>query len=536
MAGGKILVVDDSLDWRSMIGGLLSDAGYQVQVAEDEDIAMRLLRKHTCHIAVVDLRLDERDERNRAGLALAGRMKEYAPELAIIILTAYADVQSVKAALEPQPDGGAIAFDFLEKFEIAKLLPKVQMAFEKGAKVNPKLQITLSPALSWGQLRDGIECLQPLDIDEAESEITDLLQRLFHEAQQIMIKPLNNGHSSGSVVLVSATSENIPQADVVTKFDERSKAKQEATNYDRFVARYIGGARRTQRLDFRSTARLGGIAYSFVGGEPSQFRRFGDVYRTSSISNLKGVLDNLFLETCHTWYAGPMLTNNNKQALGACYREWLSLNNTKLRMALWELIGSNDIAEIKLTLPSQPYQSSLEFVGRLGKVPSPLSLSNAAFSYEGPFCFTHGDLHENNILVDDHSQTWLLDFYQTGPAHPARDFALLECAIKFYLQASDRPLVTLFDWEHSLLGVSDLTKTSITDRSPDLDQELVKASEVVFHIRNLLARLVPAITYRDYLISLYFHALKGMTLSRKFSQRQRLHAVASTSLLADALK
>ncbi len=535
MSNGRILVVDDSADWRAMIGGLLSDAGYEVQVAEDEDTAMRLLRRQPYHVAVIDLRLDERDEQNRSGLALAGRMKEYFPEIAIIMLTAYADVRSIKTALEPRPQGGSIAYDFLEKFEIARLLPRVQMTFEKGVKVNPRLEVILDPTLNWAQLRDDIDCLQALDLDEAESEITDLLQRLFHDAQQIRMKSLNNGHSGASVVLISALSEGIPQTDVVVKFDERSKAEQEATNYDRYVDKYIGGARRTQRLDFRSTARLGGIAYSFIGGEPSQFRRFGNVYRDSSITILKDILDDLFLETCHMWYAAPMSANDSKQALGACYRGWLALNNSKLRAALLELVRTFDGQEIRVSTPNQPFQSPFFLKGKDIQLASPLHLSNAVFSYEGPFCFTHGDLHEGNILVDDHNQTWLLDFYQTGPAHPARDFALLECTIKFYLQASDCSMAALLDWERSLQGVGRLTQVSIANVFTEVDQDLVKATEIILHLRNLLARLAPTVTYREYLISLYFHTLKGMTLAGKFSQRQRLHALVSAALLAELL-
>lgn len=535
MANGNILVVDDLTDWRSMIGGLLSDAGYQVQVAEDEDAAMRLLRRQPYHVAVVDLRLDERDEANRAGLALAKRMKEYAPELAIIILTAYADVASVKSAFERQPNGGTIAFDFLEKHETAKLLASVRMAFENGARVNPHLEVVLESPLGWEELRNDIDCLVPFEVDEAKSEIVDLLQRLFYDTDHITVKPLGEGHSSGSAVLVSASFANVLQADVVAKFDERKKAQQEASNYDKYVAKYLGGARRTQRLDFRATARLGGIAYSFVGGNPAQFHRFGDVYRTSSIKTVKQMLDNLFLETCHTWYVNPISSDTGKQSLGSCYRGWLCLNNTKLRTALQEIIRFDEECTFRLTSPGQPHQSALEMRGMGVTLTAPLLRSNSAFSYDGPFYLTHGDLHENNILVDNHNQTWLLDFYQTGPSHPARDFALLEGAVKFYLQASHCPLTTLLDWERSLLNVPDLAKPLVHNWQSNLDQELQKATGTVLHIRTLLAQLAPQVTLQDYFIALYFHALKGMTLSTKFSQRQRLHALGSAALLAEAL-
>jgi hypothetical protein len=50
-----------------------------------------------------------------------------------------------------------------------------------------------------------------------------------------------------------------------------------------------------------------------------------------------------------------------------------------------------------------------------------------------------------------------------------------------------------------------------------------------------LAQLIPAHTLRDYLIALYFYALKALTLSKKLSERQRLHAFFSAALLAEIL-
>jgi hypothetical protein len=65
---------------------------------------------------------------------------------------------------------------------------------------------------------------------------------------------------------------------------------------------------------------------------------------------------------------------------------------------------------------------------------------------------------------------------------------------------------------------------------------LVKATELIGHIRALLSQILPDMTMRDYRISLYFHALKAMTLTREFGERQRLHMLFSAALLAEMLK
>ncbi len=532
---GKILVIDDLADWRGMIGGLLQDAGYDVQSAADADEAMRLLRQQPYHVAIIDLRLDEEDENNQEGLVLAERMNAYLPELAILILTGHADIPAVKYALQPRADGTRIAFDFLEKHEISKLLPSIENAFINAARVNPQLDISLDSILSWSKLQNDIECLQPLNLEMARLEIIDLLQRIFHEAERIEIKAMNGGgHSSGAVVLATPIMRNIAQTDVVIKFNNREKAEQESRNYDGFVENYVGGARRTQRLDFRATAKLGGIAYSFVGAKATEFQRFSQAYASKDTVSIRAILDNLFKETCYTWYTNT-LKPNSFQSLSAGYKEWLRLDTAKLTTTLSEMVERTVVSKLSFTNPHRPNLSDILLEERGVKLTNPRPLSQAAFAYSGPYCFTHGDLHEGNILVDSHNQTWLIDFYHTGPGHPVRDFAMLESAIKFFLQQSNCAPNMLYDWERSLIQTKSLSEKPNPDPPLQLDTELVKATELIRHIRLLLSQILPEMTIRDYQISLYFHALKGMTLSSKFNEQQKLHALISAALLAETL-
>lgn len=536
LRGGNILVVDDLADWRDMVGGLLADAGYKVQTAHDPDEAMRLLRQYPYHVAIVDLRLDERDENNREGLVLAERMKAYLPELAIIVLTGHADIPAVKHALQPSDSGGRIAFDFLEKHEISKLLHSVKIAFATAARVNPELKINLDVSLNWSKLHSEIECLQSLPVDKAAVEITDLLQRIFYEAEQINVKAIDGGHSSAAVILATPTIREIPQTDIVVKFNQRDKVERESQNYDRFVDKYIGGARRTQRLDFRATARLGGIAYSFIGAEATEFQRFNQVYALSDEARMKVILDNLFMETCNNWYTNTLQANHLPQSLSAGYKEWLRLNPATLTGILVELVGQNSITGLSFIDPRRPNQSAILFEEREVTLRNPLALSQSAFIYTGPFCFTHGDLHEGNILVDTHGQTWLIDFYQTGPGHPVRDFAMLESAIKYSLLQADYSPGLLYDWERSLLHVESLNAPPVKALMPLLDAELAKATELILYLRTLLSQILPQMTVKDYQVSLFFHALKGMTLAKKLSNRQRLHTLLCAGLLSEVLQ
>ncbi|HET90711.1 MAG TPA: response regulator [Chloroflexi bacterium] len=130
MSKGRVLVVDDIPDVRVTLSGLLSDEGYDVRSAPSKEEALRMMAAERFDVAVLDARLDDTDEDNRDGLLLMHEIKELDPATAIIILTGYADVQMVRDALQPNAQGIAPAFGFLEKSELDQLLAYVDRAFE----------------------------------------------------------------------------------------------------------------------------------------------------------------------------------------------------------------------------------------------------------------------------------------------------------------------------------------------------------------------------------------------------------------------
>lgn len=532
--GGKILVVDDLPDWREMLGGLLEDAGYDVQTASDADEAMTLLRERPYHVAVLDMRLEETEESDESGLDLAEQMKEYLPELAIIMFTAFASTDTVLRALQPQVNGKGIAFDFLQKHEASVLINHIELAFAKAIKTNPTLDIEFSEGVDWSSIQQHAKCLKALPLERATIEVIDLLQRIFHDKDKIYLELLQESYGKGGVLLVRPTVGDVVQTAVIVKFDQRSRAEKESANYHEYVEHYIGGARRTQQLDFRANARLGGIAYLFVGAQVAEFSRLDQFYKKSDAQAIQSVLNNLFRETCYTWYQETLSNNDNIRSLGADYKGWLRLRPSKIEAALIELTDQPDDL-LMLIKPHRPWHSQIRLRSCPDSLPNPLSISQAAFPYDGPYCYTHGDLHEGNVLVDNHNLTWLIDFSRTGLGHPVRDFAMMESAIKFYLQIAHSDLCDLYVWERTLLDINSLTTPIELDPSLQSAPELIKATAVITHLRQLAAELLPTASIQDYLISLYFHALKGMTLSQKLSLHQRRHALLSTSLLANKL-
>jgi CheY-like chemotaxis protein len=85
---GRVLVVDDNIDGAEMLGELLRDRGYEVDLAHDGSAGLARFDSFQPHIAILDLGLPEID-----GFDLARRVRQD-PRFAttpLIALTAYAD-------------------------------------------------------------------------------------------------------------------------------------------------------------------------------------------------------------------------------------------------------------------------------------------------------------------------------------------------------------------------------------------------------------------------------------------------------------
>src|SRR5688572_27976200 len=99
-----ILVVDDEEVMRDVLQTLLMQAGYDVTLAEDGAKALEVARTQTFDAALVDVMLPE-----LSGLELLPELKKIDPALVVVVITAYA---SVETAIEAMRRG---AFDYVAK-------------------------------------------------------------------------------------------------------------------------------------------------------------------------------------------------------------------------------------------------------------------------------------------------------------------------------------------------------------------------------------------------------------------------------------
>jgi DNA-binding NtrC family response regulator len=104
VARGHILVVDDEEVMRDVLHTLLTQAGYQVTLAETGERGVALARQTSFDTAIVDVMLP-----GISGLEALQELKKHDPELVVIMITAFA---SVETAIEAMRRG---AFDYVAK-------------------------------------------------------------------------------------------------------------------------------------------------------------------------------------------------------------------------------------------------------------------------------------------------------------------------------------------------------------------------------------------------------------------------------------
>jgi two-component system, NtrC family, response regulator PilR len=105
MAGGeRILIVEDEDLMRELLTKILANEQYRIFQASSGEEALRLLQDQTFDLVLTDLRL-----KGMNGLQLLSEVRAFDPEIVVIVMTAYA---SVETAVEAMRKG---AYDYITK-------------------------------------------------------------------------------------------------------------------------------------------------------------------------------------------------------------------------------------------------------------------------------------------------------------------------------------------------------------------------------------------------------------------------------------
>ncbi len=123
---GRILVVDDQRNMRATTALLLRAEGYTVDEAGSGEEALAWLSDHQADLLLTDLKMEPMD-----GLTLLKRAIALAPQLSVIVMTAYG---SIETAVEAMRRG---AYDYITKpFKDGELLHRVNKGLEHAGLIS----------------------------------------------------------------------------------------------------------------------------------------------------------------------------------------------------------------------------------------------------------------------------------------------------------------------------------------------------------------------------------------------------------------
>jgi two-component system nitrogen regulation response regulator NtrX len=195
-----ILIIDDEMDIRELVAGILQDEGFETRTARDSDTALNAISTRRPNLLFLDIWLQGS---KLDGLQLLDSVKEQNPDLPVVMISGHGNIETAVSAIKRG------AYDFIEKpFKADRLVLVANRALEnsrlkrevrdlKQLSPLPTSLIGKSPAIN--QLRHTIEKVAPTNsrilIVGPSGAGKELTARTIHTA---------SGRADGPFIVINA--------------------------------------------------------------------------------------------------------------------------------------------------------------------------------------------------------------------------------------------------------------------------------------------------------------------------------------------
>src|SRR6058998_3366025 len=203
---GMILVVDDEEIMREILETLLRREGYDVRVASSGAEGLEMARALPFDAAIVDIMMPGLD-----GIATLDELRRIDDDLAVIIITAYASVESAISAMK------AGAFDYITKpFKNDEVIVVVRNAMERRRLVNENRNLRQNIQERYHKFANIIgkssRMRQVFDliIQAAPSRATILINGESGTGKELVARSLHQNSSRSDRAFITVNSGNLP--------------------------------------------------------------------------------------------------------------------------------------------------------------------------------------------------------------------------------------------------------------------------------------------------------------------------------------
>ena len=196
MSDEYVWVIDDDQSIRWVLEKTLKQAGMQVNVFESADEALDTMRGNALapDAVISDIRMPGSD-----GLSLLNQMKRSHPDLPVLIMTAFSDLDSTVSAFE------AGAFEYIPKpFDVDTVIDQVRRAC--NLQKDQRSQATIRPK---GQSRND----EPAELIGDAPAMQDVFKAIGRLSRSKITVLINGESGTGKELIANALHRHSPRAD-----------------------------------------------------------------------------------------------------------------------------------------------------------------------------------------------------------------------------------------------------------------------------------------------------------------------------------
>lgn len=498
----RILLVDNDPEARISYQALLLEWGYEpilamgVGSALQEDARIKA-RKSRCSLALIDLRLkDDDDPQDMSGADFAESIKIL---LKPIILTGAEEPYALRNLLQYHQDIPYIGKqDRRDEFR-----KRLDAEAAKVSAAKRSLEFIETDLFD-----DFMKSELVKDAAEYPDQVADILVQLFPNATKLRFEKISGSTETSDIssairpnsVVLKVHEDNLEPCTV--KLARARKIQGEVRNYSEFISRKLTGGFSAHLLQQSIRWDIGGAAYTYISGNGT--RTFSAYYKDQSIDNIEEVLKSFFWDMWGKKYTEAIpiketsLFNLYSQVWGG---DWLEKCSREL--PLHETRHSKGIQSFNLPIPLEWLKNKIE---------------NPVYERElmaaTKTAVTHGDLHGDNLMVDDKKNVWVVDFERSGVGHALQDFIELEAdvlnrllGVPINIPAYLKMCMTTF--KQTEIKPFDEGDLNSGDANTD------KALKTISILRRLAFQVTGISNAREYVIGLFFNMLFRAALIHK---------------------
>ena len=491
----RVLIVDNNERIVNMYQELISHWGFTPIIAQGvgnsllED-AKHKAREYRCQLALVDLRLaDDLDEEDISGLELVPSIK---PAVSLIV-SASNDIAKARQS------GEIGAASFINKGEDPKVL-KDELDREARKLCASRTDIKITPQ---SVLNHIASILCDRISAEYHDQIADALTRLFPNAKSLFLERVGTEASQTvprpkSVILRVTEDDKQP---VIVKLARAHKMTTEVERFHKYIDGYLKGYYHPSISDPVILWDLGGAIYKTLGN--SEGIIFSKYYMDASMADIEYSLTRFFREACSSLYAGAKKHENI-----SLFKEYCKVWGEEWYERVCKFHAPDPRNVMKNELPD--WLNPIDPIAWLKENFGIEEADDKSIIASTALAVTHGDLHGDNILIDEHRNAWVIDFERSGEGHVLQDFIELEGDIINRLISSSENLPSFYRLCVQVAQNVELKELEGIDKIAHPDVK--KATQTISLLRKLAREMSGIRDARQYLIGLLFNTLFRATI------------------------